>query len=90
MRNVEVDAMKEWKTNSFKIIDTHTLFYSRNTNILPKFSFCHLKGNFGYCQCTIPAAGNGESCLGPIFRPFPNSHQYSFRWIFPHFLDKIK
>ena len=21
---------------------------------------------------TIPAAGNGESCLGPVFQPFPN------------------
>ena len=27
---------------------------------------------------TIPAAGNGESCLGPVFRPFPNSQQYRF------------
>ena len=22
----------------------------------------------------IPAAGNRESCLGPVFRPFSNSH----------------
>ena len=27
---------------------------------------------------TITAVGNGESCLDPVFRPFPNSHQYSF------------
>ena len=27
----------------------------------------------------IPAAGNGESCLGPVFRPFSNSHQYRGR-----------
>ena len=27
---------------------------------------------------TIPAAGNWEKCMGPVFRPFPNSHQYSF------------
>ena len=23
--------------------------------------------------------GNGESCLGPVFRPFSNSHQYRFQ-----------
>ena len=27
----------------------------------------------------FPAAGNGESCLGPVFRPFTNSHQYRFQ-----------
>ena len=27
------DAMKEWKTNIFKIIDAHILFCSHNTNI---------------------------------------------------------
>ena len=27
----------------------------------------------------IPEAGNGESCLGPVFRPFSNSHQYRFQ-----------
>ena len=27
----------------------------------------------------IPAAGNGESCLGPVFPPFSNSHQYRFQ-----------
>ena len=27
----------------------------------------------------IPAAGNEESCLGPVFRPFSNSHQYRFQ-----------
>ena len=44
--NVEPDALKEWKINIFKIIDTRISFYSRNTNFLPpkpKFSFRHLK-----------------------------------------------
>ena len=44
--NVEPDALKEWKINIFKIIDTRISFYSRNTHILPpkpKSSFCHLK-----------------------------------------------
>ena len=27
----------------------------------------------------IPAAGNKESCLGPVFRPFTISDQYSFQ-----------
>ena len=38
------------------------------------------KGDFGYIPrgACIPAAGNWESCLGPIFQPFPNSHQNSF------------
>ena len=27
----------------------------------------------------IPAAGNEESCLGPVFQPFSNSHQYRFQ-----------
>ena len=44
--NVEPDALKEWKINIFKIIDTCISFYSRYTHILPpkpKSSFCHLK-----------------------------------------------
>ena len=44
--NVEPDALKEWKINIFKIIDTCISFYSRNTHLLPpkpKSSFSHLK-----------------------------------------------
>ena len=44
--NVEPDALKEWKINIFKIIDTRILFYSRNTHIFPpkpNSSFRHLK-----------------------------------------------
>ena len=44
--NVEPDALKEWKINIFKIIDTCISFYSRNTHLLPpkpKSSFRHLK-----------------------------------------------
>ena len=43
--NVEPDALKEWKINIFKIIDTRISFYSRNTHLLPpkpKSSFSHL------------------------------------------------
>ena len=35
--NVEPDALKEWKINIFKIIDTRISFYSRNTHL-----FCPL------------------------------------------------
>ena len=44
--NVEPDALKEWKINIFRIIDTCISFYSRNTHLLPpkpKSSFQHLK-----------------------------------------------
>ena len=44
--NVEPDALKEWKINIFKIIDTCISFYSRDTHLLPpkpKSSFPHLK-----------------------------------------------
>ena len=44
--NVEPDALKEWKINIFKIIDTRISFYSRNTHLLspkPKSTFQHLK-----------------------------------------------
>ena len=42
--NIEPDALKEWKINILKIIDTYISFYSRNTNILPpKPSFPRLK-----------------------------------------------
>ena len=34
--DVEPDALKDWKINIFKNIDTSISFYSRNTNILPK------------------------------------------------------
>ena len=33
--NVEPDALKEWKTNIFKIINTCISFYSRNTHLYP-------------------------------------------------------
>ena len=41
-----MDALKEWKSNTFKIIDTRISFYSRNTHLLAlisKSSFRHLK-----------------------------------------------
>ena len=44
--NVEPDALKEWKNNIFKIIDTCISFYTCNTHHLPpkpKSSFRHLK-----------------------------------------------
>ena len=44
--NVEPDALKEWKINIFKIIDTRISFYSHNTHILPpkpKSTFRHHK-----------------------------------------------
>ena len=44
--NVEPDALKEWKINIFKIIDTRISFYYHNTHLLPpkpKSSFRHLK-----------------------------------------------
>ena len=45
-KNVEHNALKEWKIILFQIIDTRISFYSRNTHLLPpkpKCSFCHLK-----------------------------------------------
>ena len=33
--NDEPDALKEWKINILKIIDSHILIYSRNTHPLP-------------------------------------------------------
>ena len=44
--SVEPDALKEWKSNIFKISGTRISFYSRNKHLLPpkpKFSFGHLK-----------------------------------------------
>ena len=44
--DAEPDALKEWKTNIFKIIDTDILFYSHKTNTLrwrPKSYFNYLK-----------------------------------------------
>ena len=49
--NVEPDALKKWKINIFKIIDTRISFYSRNTHLLPpkpKSSFQHLKRDIQY------------------------------------------
>ena len=33
--NVVPNALKEWKINIFKIVDTRISFYSRNTYLLP-------------------------------------------------------
>ena len=44
--NVKPDALKEWKINILKIIDTHISFYPRNKHLLtpkPTASFRHLK-----------------------------------------------
>ena len=44
--NVEPDALKEWKINIFKIIDSRISFSSHNTHLLPpklKSSFRRLK-----------------------------------------------
>ena len=44
--NVEGDAVKDWKSNIFKIIDRRISFYSHNTNMLPrkpKISYRYLK-----------------------------------------------
>ena len=44
--NGESHALKEWKINIFKIINTRISFYSHNTHLLPpkpKASFPHLK-----------------------------------------------
>ena len=44
--SVEPDALKEYKTTIFKIIDTGISFYSRDTHLLPpkpKSSFRHLQ-----------------------------------------------
>ena len=59
--NVEPDALKKWKINIFKIIDTRISFYSRNTHLLqpkPKSSFRHLKQgiqNFHMNYILVPA-----------------------------------
>ena len=42
----------------------------------------------------LSASANGESCLGPVFRPLTDSDQHSFRYsyaisVFRHFLHKI-
>ena len=37
--NVEPDALKEWKINIFRIIDTRISFNSCNTHLLPPFLF---------------------------------------------------
>ena len=45
-KNVGPDALKDWKINIIKIIDTRISFYSCNTHLLPhkpKSSFRHLK-----------------------------------------------
>ena len=44
--NFEPGALKDWKINSFKNIDTRISFNSREMHLLPpkpKFSFRHLK-----------------------------------------------
>ena len=59
--NVEPDALKEWKINIFKIIDTCISFYTRNTHLLPpkpKSSFRRLKRgiqHFHMSYVLIPA-----------------------------------
>ena len=59
--NIEPDALKEWKINIFKIIDTRISFYYCNTHLLPHkpiSSFRHLKRgiqNFHMNYVLVPA-----------------------------------
>ena len=54
-----------------------------------------IKDICGYFHCApFLASANGESCLGPVFRPLTDSDQHSFRYsyvisVFRHFLHKI-
>ena len=44
--HVECNALKDWKSNIFKIIDRRISLYSQNTNMLPrkpKISYRYLK-----------------------------------------------
>ena len=44
--HVECDALEDWILNIFKIIDRRIIFYSQNTNMLPrkpKISYRYLK-----------------------------------------------
>ena len=44
--HVECDALKDWKSNIFNIIDRRISFYSQNTNMLPrkpKINYRYLK-----------------------------------------------
>ena len=39
----------------------------------------HLRTISGIVHEHHPCGGNREICLGPVFRPFSNSHQYKFQ-----------
>ena len=46
--NVEPEALKEWKINIFKIIDTRISFYSRYTQLLPRKPNSSFPTGFSY------------------------------------------
>ena len=51
--HVECDALKDWKSNVFKIIDRRIPFYSQNTNMLPpkpKISYRYQKSGIEKCH----------------------------------------
>ena len=75
------------------IFRTHTNSYwlSRNWYLA---SFRILRHMRLFPMRTFSASANGESCLGPVFRPLTDSDQHSFRYshvisVFRHFLHKI-
>ena len=66
--NVEPDALKEWKINIFKIIDTCISYYSCNTHLLPpkpKSSFRHLKRCIQdfYTNYVLVSADNADNIV---------------------------
>ena len=67
--NVETDALKEWKINIFKIIDTRISFYALNTHLLPpkpKFSFRHLNRgilDFHMMYALVPADNTANNVV---------------------------
>ena len=68
------------KQSLFPIFVFRRVLYARF--IKPNIIMCKRRyhGQFRVLSTRIiPAAGNGESCLAPVFRPFSNSHQYWFQ-----------
>ena len=56
--------------------------------------FSYLKTYAAFSNAHLSRVWNGESCLGPVFRPLKDSDQHSFRYsyvisVFRHFLHKI-
>ena len=93
--NVELDALKEWKTNIFKNIDTHILFYSCYKHLLPpkpKSSSRHHERDINdfHMNYVLFPADNAANNVGPVVHEMMLINVIANLFIMGNYLNELR